>query len=94
MVNYIHRPNHQLDKNQIKGIAKYLDLPIVDLYFRILNGHTQVNANEVYAVPFPSLEQLESFGKNTNKNINILNTKVNKVSNYLHQKQTIGISHT
>lgn len=69
MVNYIHSPEHSLSKNQIKGIAKYLDLPIVDLYFRILNGHTQVNANEVYALPFPSLAQLESLGKKDRNNI-------------------------
>lgn len=66
MVNYIYNPNKQLNKNHVKGIAKYLGLRIVDLYFRILNGHTQVNANEVYALPFPSLEDLEKFGKSSN----------------------------
>lgn len=75
MVNYIHRPGNQLSKNQIKGIAKYLDLPAVDLYFRILNGHTQVNANEVYALPFPSLEQLELFGKNNGVDTAVLEIK-------------------
>ena len=63
-INYIHNPNEKLTKNQIMGIANYLSLPIVDLYFRILNGHTQVNANEVYALPFPSLKQLERLGNN------------------------------
>lgn len=63
MVNYVHALNQPLGKNQMRGIAKYLNLPIVELYFRILNGHTQVNANEVYALPFPSLEQLEQMGK-------------------------------
>jgi len=91
MVNYIHRPNHQLSRNQINGIAKYLDLPIVDLYFRVLNGHTQVNANEVYALPFPSLEQLESFGKNGSETINILKIKANDINDQIHNKQTVGI---
>ena len=93
MVNYIYRPNDQLSKNQIKGIAKYLNLPIVDLYFRILNGHTQVNANEVYALPFPSLEQLESFGKNLNESISILNKKVTGISDEFHEKQTVELIH-
>ncbi len=88
MVNYIHRPNRRLSKNQIKGIARYLNLPIVDLYFRTLNGHTQVNANEVYALPFPSLEQLEAFGKNTCDEINIFSTKTNSASNGIDSKQT------
>src|SRR3989344_8011032 len=93
MINYIHRPNQQLSKNQIKGIAKYLNLPIVDLYFRVLNGHTQVNANEVYALPFPSLDQLESFGKNPNESISILNKKISDMNGEFHEKQTIEVIH-
>ncbi len=95
MMNYIHRPNYQLSENQIKGIAKYLDLPIVDLYFRILNGHTQVNANEVYALPFPSLEQLELFGKDGSEPISILQMKSNAVNNKLqeHEKQAVELIH-
>ncbi len=85
MVNYIYQPNNQLSKNKIKGIAKYLNLPIVDLYFRILNGHTQVNANEVYALPFPSLEQLEILGKSESQSINLPIENVNKVDNDFHQ---------
>lgn len=71
MVNYIHIPNGELSKNQINGISKYLGLSIVDSYFRILNGHTQVNANEVYALPSPSLDQLEKFGKNSNYKLDL-----------------------
>ena len=80
MMNYIYRPGKPLTKNQIKGISKYLDLPAVDLYFRILNGHTQVNANEVYALPFPSLDRLELFGKDDCMDVGILEIKP-KISN-------------
>lgn len=92
MVNYIYRPNYQLSENQIKGIAKYLVLPIVDSYFRILNGHTQVNANEVYALPFPSLDQLEMFGKSMAESTSILKTKGNGINNSFHKDQTIASS--
>ena len=66
MINYIYSPDKKLSKNHIKGISKYLNLPIVELYFRVLNGHTQINANEVYSLPFPSLQELENLGKNEN----------------------------
>ena len=66
MINYIYSPDRKLNKNHIKGISRYLNLPIVDLYFRVLNGHTQINANEVYSLPFPSLQELENLGKNEN----------------------------
>ncbi|MEA3378531.1 MAG: N-6 DNA methylase [Nanoarchaeota archaeon] len=88
MINYIYNPNQSLTKNQIKGIAKYLSLPIVDSYFRILNGHTQVNANEVYALPFPSLVQLEDFGKEKTS----IQTFRNKLTlNNIQENQTIEI---
>src|SRR3989338_7143819 len=89
MVNYIHRPNSQLSKNQIKGMAKYLDLPIVDSYFRILNGHTQVNANEVYALPFPSLQQLEQLGKNGNDGMSMLKIKTKALNGNFQEKEII-----
>lgn len=93
MVNYIHRPDDQLSQNQIKGIAKYLDLPAVELYFRILNGHTQVNANEVYALPFPSLEQLELFGKDNGVDVGILEIKPKVANCGLSDKQVIEPIH-
>ncbi|MFA5106588.1 MAG: Eco57I restriction-modification methylase domain-containing protein [Candidatus Micrarchaeia archaeon] len=67
MLNYIYCPGKKLNRETISGIAEYLSLPIVDRYFRILNGHTQVNANEVYALPFPEAKKLEKIGKNTDK---------------------------
>jgi len=93
MVNYIHRPDNQLSKDQIKGIAKYLDLPIVDLYFRVLNGHTQVNANEVYALPFPSLEEVELLGKNDNESIDIPTIKIKTVSEQFHDELVLESIH-
>ena len=70
MTNYIHNPDKSLTKEQTRGISRYLNLPIVELYFRILNGHTQVNANEVYALPFPSMKELEKMGKKVRVSIN------------------------
>ena len=89
MVNYVYRPGKPLTRNQIKGIAKYLDLPAVDLYFRILNGHTQVNANEVYALPFPSLERLELFGKDNGMDAGILEIKPKIENSGFADKQVV-----
>lgn len=93
MVNYIHSPDYDLSRDQIKGISKYLNLPIVDMYFRVLNGHTQVNANEVYALPFPPLEELELWGKEDDVTTNLLNSQFNTISNKTHNKQSIEVIH-
>ena len=76
MINYIYSPDKKLNKNHIKGISRYLNLPIVDLYFRVLNGHTQVNANEIYSLPFPSMQELENLGKNENVVFKLRNNQI------------------
>lgn len=62
-VNYIYKNVGELSSNEAIGLTYFLNMTIVDLYFRILNGHTQVNANEIYALPMPSLRQIENIGK-------------------------------
>ena len=46
------------------GIAAFLNSSLVDRYFRIANGNTQVNATELRKLPLPPLEQLIHIGQN------------------------------
>ncbi len=61
-VNYIHRPNGSLSEPEAFGIAAVLNTTLVDRYFRILNGNTQVNATDLRNIPFPSLEEIREIG--------------------------------
>ena len=44
------------------GLALYLNSTVVDQYFRMFNGHTQVNATDLRALPYPDLESLVALG--------------------------------
>ena len=44
------------------GLAALLNSAIVDNYFRITNGNTQVNALELRSLPLPSLDVIRSIG--------------------------------
>lgn len=62
-LNYLYRPGGTLSSEEATGIAAFLNSSLVDRYFRIANGNTQVNATELRKLPFPPLEQLIRLGQ-------------------------------
>ena len=44
------------------GLFAILNSSVLDRYFRILNGSTQVNANEMNSIPFPCKEDIIELG--------------------------------
>jgi len=61
-LNYFHSHNSPLSKDLAYGLSFYLNSTIVDQYFRLFNGHTQVNAEDLRYLPYPSIQQLEKLG--------------------------------
>jgi adenine-specific DNA-methyltransferase len=61
-LNYFHRQGKGFPADLAKGLALYLNSSIVDLCFRLFSGHTQVNATDLRKMPYPTLEQLITFG--------------------------------
>ncbi|MEK6655779.1 MAG: Eco57I restriction-modification methylase domain-containing protein [Thermodesulfobacteriota bacterium] len=62
-VNYIHRPGGTLSEAEAYGLAVLLNSRLLDIYFRIFNGNTQVSATELRALPLPSLDMIVEIGK-------------------------------
>jgi len=60
-VNFFHRNDKGLPEKLAKGIALYLNSSIVDQYFRLFSGHTQVNATDLRKIPYPTEKQLIRF---------------------------------
>lgn len=61
-LNYIVKINGDMSQNELYGLFTILNSTFIDKYFRILNGSTQVNANEMNAIPFPILEDILKIG--------------------------------
>jgi adenine-specific DNA-methyltransferase len=61
-INYFHRGGQGLPPAFAKGLAAFLNSTVVDLYFRQLSGHTQVNATDLRNLRYPTVSQLESLG--------------------------------
>lgn len=62
-LNYLYHPGGKLTYVEATGIAAFLNSRLVDRYFRITNGNTQVNATELRKLPLPQWEQFTRIGE-------------------------------
>lgn len=62
-LNYIYKYQGMLSIDEVYGIAGMLNTSIMDIFFRMINGNTQVNAVDIQNLPFPSLEDIKKIGK-------------------------------
>lgn len=70
-INYIVKTNGEMSQTELYGLFTILNSSFIDKYFRILNGSTQVNANEMNAIPFPIMEDIIEIGAEAIKIKNI-----------------------
>lgn len=61
-LNVIHANGKGLPPLLARGLAIYLSSTTVDQFFRLFNGHTQVNATDLRILPYPALEALNALG--------------------------------
>jgi adenine-specific DNA-methyltransferase len=62
-LNYVHRPHGEVGEEEAVGLAAVLGSSLLDQYFRISNGNTQVNAAELRCLPLPARETLVLLGR-------------------------------
>ena len=62
-LNYIYRPDGQLTDDETRGLAVLLNSRLMDTYFRIFSGNTQVSATELRALPLPPLDAIVELGR-------------------------------
>lgn len=54
-VNVIHRDHAPLHRSEAAGLADFLNSDLVDTYFRMFSGSTQVNATDLRRLRFPDI---------------------------------------
>jgi adenine-specific DNA-methyltransferase len=62
-LNYIYRQAGTLSDEEAWGLAALYNSRLLDTYFRCLNGHTQVNATELRALPMPESDFIVALGE-------------------------------
>jgi adenine-specific DNA-methyltransferase len=66
-LNVIFKKKDTLLASETIGLSAILNSAIVDRYFRIVNGNTQVNAAELRTLPLPPLEVIRAIGEKVQK---------------------------
>jgi adenine-specific DNA-methyltransferase len=61
-LNYIYRTGGELTEEEATGLAALFNTKILDTYFRISSGNTQVSATELRAMPLPPLDKITLLG--------------------------------
>jgi adenine-specific DNA-methyltransferase len=62
-LNYFHASGAGLDERVAVGLAAFLNSTVVNDYFRLFSGHTQVNATDLRNLHYPTRAQLEALGR-------------------------------
>ncbi len=62
-LNYIYKKNEELDDEETLGLSAIFNSALLDRYFRISNGNTQVNAMELRALPLPPRTVIRRIGE-------------------------------
>ncbi|MFM9974039.1 MAG: Eco57I restriction-modification methylase domain-containing protein, partial [Beijerinckiaceae bacterium] len=62
-LNYLYRPKGRLTEHEAIGLAALFNSALLDGYFRISNGSTQVSATELRTIPLPSLAAITALGQ-------------------------------
>lgn len=57
-LNYFHIKHGGMSLDLAKGLLLYLNSSLLDNYFRLFSGHTQVNASDLRKMRYPTYEQL------------------------------------
>jgi len=62
-LNVFHARGSGLPPAVAYGLAAFLNCSVVDAYFRLFSGHTQVNATDLRNIRYPTKDQLKALGE-------------------------------
>lgn len=62
-VNFIGSGQAPLSEDMVYGLYGLFNSTVYDLYYRILNGSTQVNSTEMNQIPVPAYSEIEKLGR-------------------------------
>lgn len=66
-LNYVYSIRDEMSEDEALGLAALLNTELLDTYFRVSSGNTQVSATELRAMPLPPREMIVSIGQRVRK---------------------------
>jgi adenine-specific DNA-methyltransferase len=89
-LNYVHRPEGPLREDEAWGLAALFNSRLLDTYFRVISGNTQVSATELRAMPLPSMSLISELGRQMKKQRHPITVLDETVARLLGREEKIG----
>jgi adenine-specific DNA-methyltransferase len=61
-LNYLYRADNVLSLEETYGFSAFLNSSMIDRYYRMLSGNTQVNSSDLMNLPLPKLDTIIEIG--------------------------------
>lgn len=65
-LNVFHVKGGGLDEETARGLTVWMNSTLIDRFFRMFSGHTQVNATDLRSMRFPTRDALRRLGQSAN----------------------------
>ncbi len=78
-INFIDKKDGSMSKELVYGLYVIFNSRIYDIYYRILNGSTQVNSTEVNNMPMPPINIIEEMGRELINSDNLTEETCNRI---------------
>ena len=78
-LNYAYHAERELTADEVHGLTALFNSALLDRYFRIISGNTQVNATEIRTMRFPTLDRVAAIGRRIKDLPDYLPAKVERV---------------
>jgi len=89
-LNYVHRPEGTLREDEAWGLAALFNSRLLDTYFRVISGNTQVSATELRAMPLPSMSLISELGRQMKKQRHPIAVLDETVARLLGREEKVG----
>jgi adenine-specific DNA-methyltransferase len=66
-LNYVYHAERELTAAETYGLTALFNSALLDRYFRVISGNTQVNATELRSIRFPALDRVAAIGERLKK---------------------------
>jgi adenine-specific DNA-methyltransferase len=77
-LNIFHFNKQGINKEVARGLFVYLNSTLLDKYYRLFGGHTQVNATDLRTINYPTIESLKRLGRGLDS-IELNQEKIDKI---------------
>lgn len=78
-LNYVYHADRELTDEEVYGLTALFNSALMDRYFRMISGNTQVNATELRTMNLPDLRTISQIGKRVRQLSDFTSAKVEQI---------------